>query len=500
MPWSSAEFLTDLEAIHGFLNVHKSSSAALREKFKQVEAMQVSSVKSKMSGIINIDMLGVTQIIEKIQDGPWSDSAREDLVAAASGLSEKSSTTKRSSLQTFNPQTYIPEYLHTLLDDKGTQMRTKMYHLGQFLPALGVHHPSEPTVQKLCAYLLVAHDGASAALSMNPCAKYSMVVDFKRMLKSVTSKATMSQYINTYPPDATDFAKLYPAMFSSAYTSGPPKASAFAESDVAMVANTIPMRKTKSELQGRSAMPSVASSGASSSNSFEQVASQFMMQMARCMMPQFEPNVRMLPPRRQGAALQGNILMPSEAVPPSGNGLQLQMLQPPLPLPSPASGSSEVHGATDEAHAQRQGMPHLGGLPLATPPQSSAMPAISASRAGISVEAITDELLGAMSAKRQKLDPPTVSKRPSRNMDTKMPKMPTDNKPQKPTDNKPKMPTDNSPTNYLSGVVYVMPMQRQWRVYVQKGSKKDFKLKWGPSEESKLKAWNTALSRIQSGA
>ena len=40
--------------------------------------MKVAAVKTKMSGILNIDMSQVTAIIEKIQSGPCSQEAQQN--------------------------------------------------------------------------------------------------------------------------------------------------------------------------------------------------------------------------------------------------------------------------------------------------------------------------------------------------------------------------------------------------------------------------------------
>ena len=108
------------------------------------------------------------------------------------------------------------------------------------------------------------------------------------------------------------------------------------------------------------------------------------------------------------------------------------------------------------------------------------------------MEDVTKELLGAMAAKK-------VCKRLAANIGGEEYDSNDDNA-EFELSGKPKMPTDNKPTNSLAGEVYVMPKTRQWRVYLQKGSKYDFKLSWGATEQSKLESWSTTLARIEEGS
>ena len=108
------------------------------------------------------------------------------------------------------------------------------------------------------------------------------------------------------------------------------------------------------------------------------------------------------------------------------------------------------------------------------------------------MEDVTKELLDAMATKK-------VCKRPAAKSGGEE-YANNDNNAEFELSGKPNMPTDNKPTNYLAGVVYVMPKTRQWRVYLQKGSKYDFKLSWGPTEQSKLESWSTTLARIEEGS
>ena len=89
-------------------------------------------------------------------------------------------------------------------------------------------------------------------------------------------------------------------------------------------------------------------------------------------------------------------------------------------------------------------------------------------RSSHTVEDVTKEMLGAMAAKR-------VCKSLAANIGGEEYYNNDDNA-EFELSGKPKMPTDNKPTSYLAGVAYVMPKTRQWRVYLQKGSKYDFKI------------------------
>jgi hypothetical protein len=232
---------------------------------------------------------------------------------------------------------FIPEHIWAVLQDARVDYHSKAAALCDFALSLQLRHPTEPTIACMVALLLLVTEGPVKARTMSPAYHHDLFASLKDMLKKRCKKLGSDPVavVEQLGTDPALFMVQHPGLAASVYDRGGPAPPKVAMSEITMICNSINMRKGKDGRQ--KTMNPFAGTGGSSSDPFQAMMQQFMMQSMGTMLNRPAAGSRLLP---GGAHLQifGNgaaAMHDAARLPPTG--LQIaDTVQPPLaPLPPP---------------------------------------------------------------------------------------------------------------------------------------------------------------------
>ena len=252
----------DFEAVHAFLNTH-ATTPALLHALPSLLQCHAASMQAKIENLGKIDMHAATRLVTTIAAGPWPDTIKAELSQSVNAKIGTTASTK-AVMQQFSPDEYFTRGVMQKLEEPSMPMRSKIYELCAFMVALGVTHPTEPSIKACTGVLLMANYG-TAALGMDGTAKYCILQDVKQMLRTVGNKAKPSA-IQVYPSSVNEFREKYPHLYTVAYHSDPPIGHGLKASDLSLVTASIPMRKTNTAVTSASSPAASAPSFSSGSS------------------------------------------------------------------------------------------------------------------------------------------------------------------------------------------------------------------------------------------
>lgn len=405
--------LRHLEAVHTLL-----SSLHGAECFAAASAAQAAALKA-MFRETNLSLEDAGKLILELKKLPW---AAQDLSSLMGVLAEISSGVAASAtsasvitrhrLQNYESFTnYLPK---SLWEAMSQETSIAMERLVGNLLAMGLRNPTEPTVQKLTAVLLLSTEGQAAALSMQPMACHNVFKAVKKQLKD-KSKGMPLLYVELLPSSADQFRQQYPEMHRALFASEGPVSCPFAAEVVAQVAAAIPMRTTKRGLNPCVGMMPMMQPG------------QQMMQAG--MMQQLCHGLFGMMQQSMGLQAYGGVASSSSREP------VLTFLQPRGSLATLAAGQVEVAAPSFAAPLQVEVAAASFAAPLQSEPEpktSEKAPEVESdgdagstdapvlqphhNKKRLSVEAASKAILAAMAAKAEIRK--IVNKRPAGNMES----------------------------------------------------------------------------------
>ena len=221
-----------------------------------------------------------TAILVALRTGPWTEEHLGALSQSISACIAATTTTKAGPPPTQNfmaIESYCTTDLLNTFRDKDTSLRLKVVHLTGLLASLGVHAPSEKSVQRCVAFLLLLHLGVESAVAMDSTQKLCLALDLKSTLKAAVAKAPVEQRLVDYPASPSEFQTLKPAEFASRYCSQGPVDADISATELMVVAQSVPMRKTHKAVKDKE--PPTLNLGRSSVDQAGPVAMAMMQQM-----------------------------------------------------------------------------------------------------------------------------------------------------------------------------------------------------------------------------
>ena len=108
------------------------------------------------------------------------------------------------------------------------------------LVALGLQHPTEPTVQKITAVMIMATQGSTAMYAMPPAALHESFKQVKKRFKALARKP--QAYILELPMSPDTYRKKYPDMYKALYQDAGPVHCPLSYPELAAVTELVPMR------------------------------------------------------------------------------------------------------------------------------------------------------------------------------------------------------------------------------------------------------------------
>ena len=111
------------------------------------------------------------------------------------------------------------------------------------LIALGLMHPTEPTVQKMTAVMIMATQGAAGMHAMPPQALHESFKQIKKRTK--TLKRTPQVYMLELPMSPDTYRKRYPDMYKALYQEQGPVHCPLSYPELAKAQELVPMRARK---------------------------------------------------------------------------------------------------------------------------------------------------------------------------------------------------------------------------------------------------------------
>jgi len=111
------------------------------------------------------------------------------------------------------------------------------------LIALGLMHPTEPTVQKMTAVMIMATQGAAGMHAMPPQALHESFKQIKKRTK--TLKRTPQVYMLELPMSPDTYRKRYPDMYKALYQEQGPVHCPLSYPELAIAQEHVPMRARK---------------------------------------------------------------------------------------------------------------------------------------------------------------------------------------------------------------------------------------------------------------
>jgi hypothetical protein len=122
------------------------------------------------------------------------------------------------------------------------------------LISLGLRNPSETTMQRVTAVLLLCTEGEAAIRTMPPMALHEIYKNMKRTLKT-RSKGNPMFYVEVLPPSPEQFRTIFADMHKAMFGQTGPVSCPFAQQTISAVAECIPMRATKKAMAPLSSGP-----------------------------------------------------------------------------------------------------------------------------------------------------------------------------------------------------------------------------------------------------
>jgi hypothetical protein len=293
-----------------------------------------SEVVLAMMSQTTISSDDVGTVTEQILKCRWADPAEKTALLKNVGSMTRS-VRPRAKLQDFESLAmFIPEHMWAVLQDATVDYHGKAAALCDFALALQLRHPTEPTIACMVALLLLVTEGSMKARTMSPAYHHDLFVSLKDMLKKRCKKLGSDPVavVEQLGADPALFMAQHPDLAAAVYARGGPAPPKVAMHEITMICNSINMRKGGRPTK---TLNPFAGTGASSSDPFQAMMQQFMMQSMGTMLGRPAAGSRLLP---GGAQLQifGAAALPDAArLPPTA--LQItDTVQPSLAsLPPP---------------------------------------------------------------------------------------------------------------------------------------------------------------------
>jgi len=343
-----------------------------------VQSQAQSACLAALAGKTNLS--GPDRIALAGRAGQISWATAEDRSLVLEALSAAFPERHRSQMQDFEAVlNYLPTKLWSTLKGDG-DLLVKVRALLDHCVALGLRHPTEPTMATLTSLLLVCHEGVEAGRSLQPGYLRDALLRVKGAFKQRVRDVAALEVFTQLPPDVAEFQRDCPRLFSRAFAEGPPLPCQAHIVDVTLVRSGIAMRRSKA---GSSLVLAPPQHAATQPAAMMQT---FMQQMAQMFFQQnpVAPAMRL----GNGAALR----LVSEAMPARAPAAPLELLAPPAllaPPPltpaSPALAPETTEAPSDEARVQT-----LDVTPVSTPKRK------------LSVDDAARAVMGALAAKAGK--------------------------------------------------------------------------------------------------
>ena len=162
-------------------------------------------------------------------------------------------------------QNYEPFYMYftssvwTIFLGSDFDISGKLRLLLDYTAQMGLRHPSEPTEQKMVAFLLVCQEGPMGARALNPQVAIDLMQDLKRQLRSCnrTSRPVKEQIL-TLPQYPQYFTTRYPRTAQDIFSQDPPAPPQVNDLDVSAVARNVPCRQRASAKAAPADSPNAA--------------------------------------------------------------------------------------------------------------------------------------------------------------------------------------------------------------------------------------------------
>ena len=253
---SAEDLLNDLAAVQKFLQEFKNTVS--HQVFTESLKAQALGLTSKIARIGRLQPEQATIILVALRTGPWTEDILGALSQTISASIAASVATKAAPSTTQNfirIENYCTNAMLKIFKDKDTSMRLKIAHLTSLLDSLGVHAPSEKSVQKCVGFLLLLRVGMEGAVAMGSSHKLCLAIDLKTTIKTSIAKMLVVDKLIDYPMSPTELQTMRPDVFAACYCSQGPVDADISMSQLMVVVQSVPMRKTNRAVKDREPPP-----------------------------------------------------------------------------------------------------------------------------------------------------------------------------------------------------------------------------------------------------
>ena len=249
---SAEELLSDLAAVQKFLQEFKSTVS--HQVFAESLKAQALGLTSRIARVASLQPEQATKILVALRTGPWTEEILGALSHTVSATIAASATAKAAPSTTQNfmgIENYCTTDMLNIFKDKDTSLRLKISHLTSLLLSLGVHAPTEKSVQRCIGFLLLLHMGMEAAVAMDSSQKLCLAIDLKSTIKTSIAKTQFAHKLLDYPMSPTELQTMLPSEFAACYCSQGPVDADISLTQLMVVVQSVPMRKTNRTLKDK---------------------------------------------------------------------------------------------------------------------------------------------------------------------------------------------------------------------------------------------------------
>jgi len=260
------EVLAHFKAVASLLATIPKEMGAAVDTASEAQKAVVVRLLNRMS----FNTVEAGQVIMAAQAVPWTQPQHlEAIVTAvttrvqvpvAAALVPFEGSKRHKGLQDFESfPVYPPDRVWQSMTN---QPATAMDTMVDFLVQLGLCHPTEKTIQKITAAIMLASEGRAKLGAMQPTTLHEVLKTVKRLLRCKASKAEPLLYMEVLPISPATFGQMAPGMYDAVYQMGGPGQCPFGETELHTVSSAIPMRSSRmnvTSLGGQSAFSLPAS-------------------------------------------------------------------------------------------------------------------------------------------------------------------------------------------------------------------------------------------------
>ncbi len=223
-----------MEAANRFLERLQATDV---KSFDGIRASQFSKIVDMLQKCSSLQVEQAETLSEHASSSVWTKEQTSGFLAAIGELATGEASS-RAKLQDYT--SFFRFVSKGVLESLQSGSSLKLQMLSSHAASLGLHNPTEGSVQTIACVYLVAVHGKEVAQSMGPKDLHQTFAMIKKSLKSVCKKVT--PIIMVLPSSPEELAAQNPLIYAAAFTSSGPVPLNIEDAEFNAISSKIPMR------------------------------------------------------------------------------------------------------------------------------------------------------------------------------------------------------------------------------------------------------------------